>query len=973
MLQNSNSFKGKYQSILFFFILLFVFISIIFIPNRLIDLRSESNHFENRNNDLPIIKTSVNNPPNKNYFTYYKMITINHEKVNGTGSHKNFPVLISILDSDLHNHVNQSNGNDIAFANDTDWLYHEIELFNQNYNGTHARLVAWVLIPNLSTSVNTIIYIYYGNATITSRENPTNVWSSYTSVWHLKESTGEGYYIKDSTSNNYDGIPSGTEYLSSGKVGAARNFSSDSDGIIVSNGTDLLNGYNRFIFSFWIYPNYASDLEWQNAGTDLVFYKASSINLARMWRNSGYPAGHGVFQADIHFVTHATLYYNFYIVCQSWNNIIYYYDGISFGIYLNGDEIYQTYIGSDSLISDSSTFLLGTTGSDCFNGYIDEFRISSNVNTKGWYETEFNNQNDSDSFFTFGSEGIVDTTPPSYSNLIENFDPLELGQTEIIRINVSDFSDILQVKIQFEGSNYSMTKVGGDTWRYNEWTPNTVGNYTYVIYMEDKMENWNSTIGRIKVIDTTPPTYSNLIESSDPLELGQNEVIQVNVNDLAGILEVKIEFEGLNHSMTNIGGNTWQYNSWVPTNWITYQYKIYMQDNNDNWNSTVGSIAVSDTISPTPPILNNPPSGDITGNIVFDWLDGSDPSGISYYILIIDNETNPLDTPGYVYFFNITNLGSESSYYEVTDPLPSGKYYYFLAQIDGAGHQSSYTMGSFTINVSQNDDFMIYLILIIALISVLGSVTGIIIIRKRTQRKLRVSRKKIPLKLVLPHVKEISSSSGDREIQVDIIQKQNTQETYREELLDEMKEGPNIEEIKNLGEQLFDDGAYLEAIEQFELAKIVSRKIGREEDVKLFSELVEVIKALIKEREITIQALDKEKIDGNSRKIFELYQNLIDISKKLRDIDAVDMFKSDMIDFFNDNKYKLIEMQKYRGSLEEHIESLLSIGQYKEATQELEKCVQISELLMNFNKNEIINIEKFKNKKLNLLQRLNNN
>ncbi|MFX1532325.1 MAG: hypothetical protein ACFFBC_14505, partial [Promethearchaeota archaeon] len=84
-----------------------------------------------RNDDISSkIQTSSNNPPNKNYFDYYKTITINHDMVSGSGYHLNFPILISIVDSDLHDHVNQSNGNDIAFANDSDWLDHEIEFFN---------------------------------------------------------------------------------------------------------------------------------------------------------------------------------------------------------------------------------------------------------------------------------------------------------------------------------------------------------------------------------------------------------------------------------------------------------------------------------------------------------------------------------------------------------------------------------------------------------------------------------------------------------------------------------------------------------------------------------------------------------------------------------------------------------------------------------------------------------------------------
>ena len=58
--------------------------------------------------------------------------------------------------------------------------------------------------------------------------------------------------------------------------------------------------------------------------------------------------------------------------------------------------------------------------------------------------------------------------------------------------------------------------------------------------------------------DTNPPSYSNLIESADPLMLGDTEIISIDVTDPSGIKQVLTEFEGLNHTMGNIGGNTWQ-------------------------------------------------------------------------------------------------------------------------------------------------------------------------------------------------------------------------------------------------------------------------------------------------------------------------------------------------------------------------------------------------------------------------------
>ncbi|MFX1437270.1 MAG: S8 family peptidase, partial [Promethearchaeota archaeon] len=200
-----------------------------------------------------------------------------------------------------------------------------------------------------------------------------------------------------------------------------------------------------------------------------------------------------------------------------------------------------------------------------------------------------------DQYFGFGridAHNIFgpDITPPTYSNLVESADPLLLGNTEIIKIDVTDPSGVKQVLIEFESINHSMTNIGGNTWQYDSWTPSNTGIYPYTIYMEDNINFWNSVSDSIEVKeDTEPPNYSNLVESADPLELGNTEIISISITDLSGIKQVKIEFEGVNHTMTDMGGNIWKYDSWKPSNIGIYQYTIYMEDNNNFWNSVSDS------------------------------------------------------------------------------------------------------------------------------------------------------------------------------------------------------------------------------------------------------------------------------------------------------------------------------------------------------------------------------------------------
>ncbi|MFX0036940.1 MAG: hypothetical protein ACFE9I_15020, partial [Candidatus Hermodarchaeota archaeon] len=213
-----------------------------------------------------LLSTSSNGLPNANYFSYYKVITIDHTKVNGTGDLINFPVLISIIDSDLQDKA-QSDGDDIAFANNTAWLDHEIELYDPSYSYTYAQLITWVRIPLLSTSTDTIIFMFYGNSTLGPQENPTGVWNSdYKGVWHLKEDPGPGDPgdIKDSTSNSNHGTADDSmrSYDQiSGQIDGSLDFDGYDDHVIVGNvGTGIKT------IDFWMNPHSLQGYNYSDTG-----------------------------------------------------------------------------------------------------------------------------------------------------------------------------------------------------------------------------------------------------------------------------------------------------------------------------------------------------------------------------------------------------------------------------------------------------------------------------------------------------------------------------------------------------------------------------------------------------------------------------------------------------------------------------------------------------------------------------------
>ncbi|MHA2288326.1 MAG: hypothetical protein ACXABG_06025, partial [Promethearchaeota archaeon] len=277
-----------------------------------------------------------------------------------------------------------------------------------------------------------------------------------------------------------------------------------------------------------------------------------------------------------------------------------------------------------------TNFTMGNIG-----GTIWEYSSWTPITTGLKLYTIFSNDTEGNWNFLSDSITVQDTVQPSLTNLIESADPLELGQTETIQINATDLSGISHVLIEIGSTNYTMNQIDTNTYEFNSWTPSSVGVKSYTIYANDTKGNWNSLSNSISVQDTSQPLLSNLVESADPLELGDTETIQINVTDLSAISHVLIEINGINYTMTKIGSNTWEYNSWTPISAGLKSYKIHSNDTEGNWNTLTDSITVQDT---TLPILSNlVESADPLelGQTETIQINATDLSGISHILIEI--------------------------------------------------------------------------------------------------------------------------------------------------------------------------------------------------------------------------------------------------------------------------------------------------------------------------------------------------
>ncbi|UCE09027.1 MAG: DUF2341 domain-containing protein, partial [Candidatus Thorarchaeota archaeon] len=315
-------------------------------------------------------------------YKYKKDIAIDHTKVSADLS--GFPVLIEIIDTDLKFKA-QDDGDDIVFRADEVPLSHEIELFDKGYNSTHARLVAWVK-TDISSTVDTVVTMYYGNALVGNQERPHSVWSDgYWGVWHLGETGGAAL---DSTSLGNDGtVLGGPSRGVAGPVGHAYEFDGADDYVYLANQNTQSTG----TYSFWFYPHNIVD------EINIIAYDAYRNRIA-------------MYNARIRPETATESEYFYFtlssIVQDAWQHVVFIRSGDSGDLYINGTFIQHVVeTGADTITVDS---IGGTVDIDrMFDGPIDEVRISTIARTGDWAITEFNNQKDPASFISVGEENLA--------------------------------------------------------------------------------------------------------------------------------------------------------------------------------------------------------------------------------------------------------------------------------------------------------------------------------------------------------------------------------------------------------------------------------------------------------------------------------------------------------------------------------------------------------------------------------------
>jgi hypothetical protein len=359
-----------------------------------------------------------------NGYAYRRSISIDHTKVPNTDQ-SNFPLLISGTYSYLATaanggNVQSANGYDIIFTSDSGCatkLNHEVEAYTAATGGVNY----WVKVPTVSHTSDTVIYMCYGNSSITTdQSNKTGVWdSSFKLVAHLSD--GTTLSGNDSTSYGNNGSLNGSS-ATSGQIYGGATMDGSSNYLDFGNSSTL-DITSTLTLEVWIKPASAS----QYAGVLGKWTTGGGTNNAYSFY-LGQDVGNNKFTFIVEQSNGgiAALVANDTYSSGVWTHFVCTADGSTLRIYKNGTVISQTASYNGTIKSITKDVTAGRLRQEdnlySYGGSLDEVRISSAARSADWISTEYNNQSSPATFYVISSSPLASaprgadmTTPGIYN------------------------------------------------------------------------------------------------------------------------------------------------------------------------------------------------------------------------------------------------------------------------------------------------------------------------------------------------------------------------------------------------------------------------------------------------------------------------------------------------------------------------------------------------------------------------------
>jgi hypothetical protein len=501
---------------------------------------------------------------------YRMSIVIDHDKVSENLTY--FPVLIDITESNLSTKA-QSDGDDIVFTDyNGNQLNHEIEY----YDNSSGHLIAWVNVTNLSATVDTVLYMYYGNPSRASMENIPGTWrSEFVMVHHLDETSGTHY---DSTSYGNNGTAqSSVDQNVTGKIDGADEFDDTANAFIdvgVDSSMDIYGPNSDFSIFLWVKRDNLDNLDGffssGSTGPNGIFFGPDSAD-----RN------------DLKFMSPD----NTVQVSSSNVNCIDDYDWHLVGVTGDRDGNMNLWADGASVKSQSisgtsgenwnrvdDTYKIGTDRSEGnpTDGILDEVWVYDGLLSAGWIATCYENQNEPSTFYSTGAEEVNVVSEEYTISLSNNWNLISLPFNESV-----DKSDII---VSYNGSDY--------TWQQ------AVDNTTIL----DFIYGWNASSQSYYSTTSLEPGFGYWVWAYDDCEL----TVSSNFCDSDLITDLELSW-----NMIGLPSNTslWKENLIINYNGTDYSWNNATTNNNEegeplilgfiySWDRNMQNYVLSDDFDP---------------------------------------------------------------------------------------------------------------------------------------------------------------------------------------------------------------------------------------------------------------------------------------------------------------------------------------------------------------------------------------
>ncbi len=337
-------------------------------------------------------------------FTYYKSLTLS-EAQSGTADSTDWPLAICLdgnvqaADTQLKDTNNSGvcrpDGFDIRPYSDaalTSPLTYQLV----SYDGATGKVEMHVKIPTLSTTTDTVIYLAYGDASLSSDGSSTGTWNSnFLGVYHFKDGTTLNY--ADATSGGWGAFSAnaGTPTAAAGNMDGGIGLTSGNNAVTAGAASVA-----AMSMSVWVKATARSGYQ-----TLLSHYQNSvhAFQYQQYFSNNGKLAVYLYATGGVSFDASGA---------TTMTDGVWYHVGWSYSTsdglrgYINGVQE-QTAAANGNLATGTSprcTIGFNNVNGENFAGTLDEARVSNVVRPVSWFLADYNSQKASSTFITWGTQ-----------------------------------------------------------------------------------------------------------------------------------------------------------------------------------------------------------------------------------------------------------------------------------------------------------------------------------------------------------------------------------------------------------------------------------------------------------------------------------------------------------------------------------------------------------------------------------------